>query len=151
MRDERQPALPESADAELVRLRRLAVVDELLTTLAGVLDAGQVFAKVADVAGRVLKYDAIALRIITEDRHHVIPFTTAGSAPIAYPGSQSISDDERRLLTDPREFEIVDDLQSDPDRHRHGGSLEYRSILSVPIRLQGEVIALLVVQSRTAA
>jgi GAF domain-containing protein len=46
---------------------------------------------------------------------------------------------------------IVDDLQSNPDRERHSALLGYRSMLRVPIRLAGEVIALLVVLSRTPA
>jgi transcriptional regulator with GAF, ATPase, and Fis domain len=149
--DEQQPPLPESADEELARLRRLAIVDELLTTLVGVLDVREVFAQVSEVAGRVLKHDAIALPVITEDRQHVIPFATAGPAAVAYPSSHAIPEAARCLLTDPWEFEIVDDLQSDPDRERHSASLGYRSILRVPIRVQGEVIALLVVQSRTPA
>src|SRR4029453_12163768 len=41
--------------------------------------------------------------------------------------------------------------QADPDRERHSASLGYRSMLRVPIRLRGEVIALLVVLSRTPA
>jgi hypothetical protein len=60
MTDKQQPALPESADEELTRLRRLAAVEELLTTLVGVLDVREVFARVSEVAGRVLKH-AIAL------------------------------------------------------------------------------------------
>ena len=135
--DEQQPALTESADAELARLRRLAIVDELLTTLVGVLDVRDVFAQVSEVAGRVLQYDAIALPVITEDRRHVIPFATAGPAAVAYPGGHPIPDAARYWSTDPWEFEIVDDLQSDPDRERHSASLGYRSILRVPIRLLG--------------
>ncbi len=151
MPDEQRAAIPESADEELARLRRLAIVDELLTTLVGVLDVREVFAQVSEVAGRVLTHDAIALPVITEDRQHVIPFATAGPAAVAYPGTHPIPETARYLLTDPWEFEIVDDLQSDPDRERHSASLGYRSMLRVPIRLKDEVIALVVVLSRTPA
>lgn len=51
MTDEPQPAVPESADAELTRLRRLAAVDELLTTLVETLDLCDVFTRVSDVVG----------------------------------------------------------------------------------------------------
>jgi GAF domain-containing protein len=152
MTDEQQPALSESADEELARLRRLAIVDDLLTTLVGVVDVREMFAQVSEVAGRVLKHDAIALPVITEDRQHVIPFATAaGPAAVAYPSSRPIPEAARYLFTVPWEFEIVDDLQADPDRERHSASLGYRSMLRVPIRLRGEVIALLVVLSRTPA
>jgi transcriptional regulator with GAF, ATPase, and Fis domain len=116
------------ADDELARLRRLAIVEELLTTLVGVLDVRDVFARVSGVAVRALAHDAIAL-----------------------PLSADISETARHLLTDPWDFEIVDDLQSDPDRDRHHASLGFHSMLRVPIRLQGEVVALLVVLSRTPA
>lgn len=99
----------------------------------------------------MLKHDAIALPVITEDRQHAIPFTTAGPAAVAYPHPHPIPESARYLLSDSWEFEIIDDLQSEPDRERHSASLGYRSILRVPVRLKNEVIALLVIQSRTPA
>ena len=151
MSDEQRAAIPESADEELARLRRLAIVDELLPTLVGVLDAREVFTRASEVAGRVLQHDAIALPVITEDRQHAIPFATPGPAAVAYPCSHPIPETARYLLTDSWEFEIVDDLQADPDRERHSASLGYRSMLRVPVRLQDGVVALLVVLSRTPA
>ena len=151
MADQQRTSLPESADDELARLRRLAIVDELLTTLVGVLDVREVFTRVSEVVGRVLEHDAIALPVITEDLQHAIPFATAGPAAVPYPSRHPIPDSARYLLTDPWEFEIVDDLQSDPNREQHSASLGYRSLLRVPIRLQDEVAALLVVLSRAPA
>ena len=151
MPDQQRPPTPESAGDELARLRRLAIVDELLTTLVGVLDVREVFTRVSEVVGRVLEHDAIALPVITEDRQHAIPFATAGPAAVAYPKPHAIPDSARYLLTEPWEFEIIDDLQANPDRERYSASLGYRSLLRVPIRLQNEVAALLVVLSRTPA
>jgi transcriptional regulator with GAF, ATPase, and Fis domain len=151
MTDEQQAAIPEPAEEELARLRRLAIVEELLTALVGVLDVREVFARVSEVVGRVLTHDALALPVFTDDRQHAIPFATAGPAAVAYPGSHPIPESARYLLRDPWEFEIVDDLQAEPERERHSASLGYRSLLRVPVRLQGEVIALLVVLSRAPA
>lgn len=151
MTDQQRPPTPESAGDELARLRRLAIVDELLTTLIGVLDVREVFTRVSEVVGRVLEHDAIALPVITEDRQHAILFATAGPAALAYPRHHPIPDTAQYLLTDPWEFEIVDDLQSHPDREPYSASLGYRSLLRVPIRLHDEVAALLVVLSRTPA
>ncbi len=148
---EPRAAIPESADEELSRLRRLAIVEELLTTLVGVHDVREVFAQVSEVAGRVLTHDAIALPVITEDRQHVVPVAMAGPSASLYPSSHPIPESARHLLTDPWESEIVDDLQSDPDRERHSASLGYRSMLRVPVRMKDEVIALLVVLSRRPA
>ena len=151
MPDEQRAAMTESADEELARLRRLAIVEELLTTLVGVLDVREVFAQVSEVARRVLKHDALAIPVITEDRQHAIPLATAGPAAAAYPSTHPIPASDRHLLTDPWEFEIVDDLQATPERERHSASLGYRSLLRVPIRLDGELAAVLVVLSRTPA
>ena len=65
MTDEAKAAVPESPDDELARLRRLAIVDELLRTLVGVLDVREVFAQVKEVAGRVLKHDAATIVLST--------------------------------------------------------------------------------------
>jgi transcriptional regulator with GAF, ATPase, and Fis domain len=151
MADEQRTAIPESADEELARLRRLAVVEELLPTLVGVLDLREVFTRVSEVAGRVLEHDAITLTVITEDRQHAIPFATAGPAVVANPDAPPIPETTRCLLSDSWEFESIEDLQSEPDRERHSASLGYRSMLRVPVRLKDEVVALLAIQSRTPA
>jgi transcriptional regulator with GAF, ATPase, and Fis domain len=148
MTDEPRAVVSESVEDELARLRRFAIVEELLPTLNGVLDVRDVFARVSEVVGRVLKHDAISLSVITEDRKHLIPFATAGIAAGAYPGRQPIPETARHLLRNPWEFELVDDLQSDPDRGRDNASLGYRSMLRVPVRSQDDVVALLVVVSR---
>jgi hypothetical protein len=90
MADERRAAIPESAGDELARLRRLAVVEELLPALVGVLDLREVFTRVSEVAGRVLEHDAITLTVMTEDRQQAIPFATTGPAVAAYPHTHPI-------------------------------------------------------------
>ena len=56
----------EPPDQELVRLRRLAVVEELLPALTGVLDVREVFTRVSDITRRVLPHDAIGLPQVTD-------------------------------------------------------------------------------------
>lgn len=146
-----QAAVPESAGAELARLRRLAVVDDLLTTLVGTVDVREVFAQVSAVTSRVLPHDAISLPLVTEDREHVLQFATAGVETDAIPAKHAIPGSERRLFTDSWEFEIVDDMLTEPERHPFNASVQYRSLLRVPVRLQGQVVALLALMSRAAA
>jgi len=134
-----------SAEQELVRLRRLSIVDELLTTLVTTLDVGDVLARVADVADRVLPHDGISVLLLTADRRHVVPLATATPDPAGY----AVPESERHLFTDSWEFEIADDLLSEPERP-FNASVQCRSMLRVPIRLRGEVIALLVVTSQAA-
>ena len=151
MADEQRAATAEPVDDELARLRRLGIVEELLTTLVGVLDVRDVFTRVSEIVGRVLKHDAISLPVVTEDGQHVIPFATAGAAAGSYPSTHQIPEAARYLFSDGWECEIFDDLQSNPDPDRHVASLGYRSMLRVPVRLHDKIIALLVVLSRTPA
>ena len=140
--------LIESPEEELTRLRRLAIVDGLLTALIGVLDIREVFTRVSEIAGQVLVLDAISLPVFTEDREHVIPFATTGTSASSYPTSHPLPAAARRLLNEPWEFEIVDDLQRDPTKDPYNAEFGYRSMLTVPIRLEGRIVAALVVLSR---
>ena len=106
----------ESTEAELARLRRLAVVEELLTTLVGVLDVRDVFARVSEIANRVIPHDAVGLPVLTDDRQHAMAFATAGEPLSAYPPVHPIPDRARPLLVDPWVFEIWDDLQESPEQ-----------------------------------
>src|SRR6478672_9300788 len=139
----------ESSDDELARLRRLAVVEQLLVPLAGVLDVRDVFARVSDIAGRVLPHDAISLPVISEDETRVVAYATTVTGN--YPTGHPVTDLVRRLMTEPWEFEIFEDLQSTPAADPYNASMGYRAELRVPIRLEGRLIALLVVVSNTAA
>ena len=151
MTDEQRPATPESVDDELARLRRLAVVDELLTTLVGVLDVRDVLRRVSEVAGGFSRMtpSRCQFSLRTASTRSRSPRQDPPPWPIHC--SHPIPETARHLLTDLWEFEIVDDLQSAPDRDGDSALLGYRSILRVPIRLHGEAIAILIVQSRTPA
>jgi hypothetical protein len=92
MTDAACPAVAQSSDDELARLRRLAIVDELLPTLVGTLDVREVLTRVSEVVGRALEHDALSLPVVTEDRQHVIPFATAAAA---YPGPLPIPETVR--------------------------------------------------------
>ena len=81
MTDDPGPVTPESVDDELARLRRLAVVEALLTTVVGTLDVREVFARVVEIAGRVLHQDAITVWVFSDDREHAVPYGAAGAAP----------------------------------------------------------------------
>jgi transcriptional regulator with GAF, ATPase, and Fis domain len=139
----------ESSEHELARLRRLAVVDEMLTALAGVLDVRDVFTRVSDIAGRVLPHDAISLPVITEDETRIIVYATTATGN--YPTAHPVTDLVRHLMTARWEFEIVDDLQMTPAADPHNASMGYRSELRIPIRLEGRLIALLLIVSNTPA
>jgi len=148
MTDDHGPVTPESVDDELARLRRLAIVETLLTTVVGTLDVREVFARVVEIAGRVLHHDSITVWVFSDDREHAVPYDAAGVAPCEAP-QQPVPSDARYHLTESWEFEIVDDLQRDAGRPLHLVGPGFRSLLRVPVRLDGSVAAVLTVLSAT--
>ena len=142
---------PESSDGELERLRRLTAVDALLTALVGVLDVREAFARVSEIAGRVLGHDAIMVLVLTKDGERVVPYAIGGPGAPPDPGEHPLPDDARRLLIEPWEFEILDDLQADPAQPVPLLASGYQSLLRLPVRLQGRVAAILVFLSRARA
>ena len=146
MSDEQRPTAPESVDDELARLRRLAIVETLVTTAAGTLDVREVFARVAEVARRVLHHDAITVWVFSDDREHAVPYAVADMTPGDL-SPQPVPADARHLLTDSWEFEVHNDLQSDAGQCLPLVAHGFRSLLRVPVRLNGSVAALLSVAS----
>ncbi len=141
----------ERVDTELARLRRLASVDELLTTLVDAGDVREVLKRVAEIAGRVLASDALTLLVLADDREHVIPYVIADGAPAETPPARLVTDSTRHLLTEPWEFEILDDVQpaagrEPPDLIAPGQC----SLLRVPVRIHGRVAAILTFMSKTS-
>jgi hypothetical protein len=61
-----------------------------LTTLVGTLDVREVFARVAEIAGRVLHHDAITVWVFSDDREHAVPYDIAGVAPGEAPPQLSV-------------------------------------------------------------
>ena len=142
---------PEQPEAELARLRRLAVVDEMLSTLVGVLDLREVFARMSQIAGRVLPHDAITVLVLTGDREEVVPYAMAGPAAPTPPAPHALPKNARHLLVEPWDFEIFDDVQADPSQPSEIAKPGWRSLLRVPVRLQDRLAAILVFLSRARA
>jgi transcriptional regulator with GAF, ATPase, and Fis domain len=141
----------EQPEAELARLRRLAVVDEMLSSLVGVLDVRAVFARMSQIAGQVLAHDAITVLLLTDDREHVVPYAMAGPAAPEPPAPHPLPENARHLLAEPWQFEIFDDIQAGPSQASGVVTPGYRSLLRVPVRLQGKVDAILAILSRAPA
>lgn len=66
-------------DPPLDHLRRLENLDELLPTLAGVLDIREVFERVSAIARRVLPHDMLALPLLMENRQEVQVYAITGN------------------------------------------------------------------------
>ena len=134
-----------SEEAEVDRLRRLAVTDEILPTLTGVLDIRAVFGRLSAIAQRVLPHDALGLPVISDDRQAVIPYALAGAlANGDVPARVAIPPELRTLLDEQWEFRIFDDIQTEPSfRHTPPYDRGYRSSLIVPVRIHDTIEAIL--------
>jgi GAF domain-containing protein len=140
---------PRAADPQVDRLRRLQDLDELLPTLAGVLDIREVFERVSTIAKRVLPHDMLALPLVLANRCDVEVYAITGNLG-GFPETHTLSDQHRKVLTTPWEYMLFDDIQNEPsERNEPPGRAGYRSLLRIPIRLHGELAGAIDFASRT--
>src|SRR5262245_53074646 len=129
-----------SADSAERSLARLQALDELLPTLAGVLDIREAFERVSAIARRVLPHDLMSLPLLTEDKNHIKIYAVAGAeqfTQLVLP----LPDHHRPLVTDPWDHIIQADIQADPlERLTPPGVAGYRARMLIPIRIQGEFV-----------
>jgi transcriptional regulator with GAF, ATPase, and Fis domain len=132
------------------RAANLEALDGLLGALTGVLDIREVFARVSEIASKVLPHDAMGLPLVTDDREHVIPLATVGMITGVLPPIMPLPDNQRYLLTEPWDAHIIEDIQVAPEFHDTPfARIGLRSFLRVPIRLNGRLEAMLGFLSRT--
>jgi transcriptional regulator with GAF, ATPase, and Fis domain len=137
---------------ELERLRRLDALDELLPTLAGVLDLREVFGRVSDIAQRVLPHQGLAVILVSDDRLHAVPFAVRVETPWILPSQVSLADIPHVLrYQEPTwKFAIIDDMQALPEeRPLPPAQMGYRAALRVPIRINGELVGVMGFMSST--
>jgi len=132
------------------RTANLEVLDGLLSTLTGVLDIREVFTRVSEITSKVLPHDAMALPILTDDREHVIPFATVGVPTGLLPSISPIPSSVKYLVTEPWDTIITDDIQTDPKEFENiFARAGLHSMMRVAIRLDGQLVSLLIVCSRS--
>jgi transcriptional regulator with GAF, ATPase, and Fis domain len=141
--DHADPAEAELAaadPAELDRLRRFEALDELLPTLATVLDVRTVFVRISEIAKRVVPHDALGLLRFTDDLEYGIPYAVTGSGLIELPERIKLPDKE--YIKTIRTFDIIDDIQTRGfERDLPPVKLGYRASLRVPIFVKGQLVA----------
>ena len=133
--------ITEHKAAEELRARNTNV--ELLDArLAALTDTGElcdVVDRVSDIAQIVLAHDAMVLPVLLPDRAHVRFHVTKAPDGAKFPEVMEIPE---HLRNSAWEFDLVDDLQSDPaQRNFAAAKLGYRSALRVPIRVEGQLAA----------
>jgi two-component system response regulator AtoC len=130
----------ESRRTEALRERaaNLQMLDGLLKTLTGVLDVREVFDRVSDIAQKVLKHDAISIAELIDNDERVRLYASRGLGDLPQP--HEIPVPNRKLVTQPWDFVLIDDVLADPDYARSPGTLAgMRSVLFVPIRVDGRL------------
>ena len=122
--------------SDVGRLRRLEVLDELLSALTGVLSLRDVFDRVSAIAQKVLAHDAMAILIPTDDPGHAKVYALRGFGEQPIPIDTRIRGSE--LLNEQWDYRIVDDITLDS---AYTGTMSekigMRSALLLPIRLEG--------------
>src|SRR5581483_9799280 len=128
------------------------MLDELLPTLTTVIDLRSVFERVSEIVRRVIPHDALGLPILTEDRQHVGPWATVGLAPGTFRPIQPLPAGARYLFDQPWEYEIFDDVtRAQAIGATPYSEMPYRSMMRVPVRLQGRIEGALVIFSKAPA
>jgi len=124
---------------DMARRRRLDVVDSLLQTMAESLDVREIFNRVSEVVQPVLRHDRLMLTSLSPDRSEITVDALSGEAVPDLPTKWPVRECEAGLQG--REYVLVEDVETDPDsgseRCRRASALGIRSLLKIPLRLDG--------------
>jgi two-component system response regulator AtoC len=127
-------------DALRARAAALETLDELLNTLAGVLDIRDVFGRVSQIAHQVLPHDALVVReFITDDLTRARNYALTGFDHVEVPAESPVT--EPALLATPWDHFIVPDLSERAATQAQLLAAGMRSLLSLPVRLDGRLVA----------
>ncbi len=144
-------------DAE--RRRRLEVLDQLLLTMAPVLDVREIFNQLSAVVQPVLPHDRLALASYSADRR-LLTFDALSGEPVPdFPLGFSMDGKQKRAAHDTDE-EVIEDVEALPEaagvppeaaaaHRRLGRALGTRSLLRISLRLEGGLVGELAFISQT--
>jgi two-component system response regulator HydG len=133
------------------RAANLDALDGLLSTVAGVLDVRGVFDRISSIGNTVMPHDAMTIAVRTGRPGFARLYAATGDLGHLTVPMEIPVPDHVRLASEPWEFVIVSDLQTDA---RYAGTPAMKSgmqsILTMPIRIGGELIGGINFLSRTA-
>ena len=137
--------ITEHKAAEELRARttNLELLDELLAELTDSGDLRNVFERISAIARKVLPHDALGLPVFLPGGRHVRRYASSGIDPARASDLESMEMPEHFLRTD-WEYDLRDDLavHSEP-QDQLSASMGFRSVLRIPIRLDGRPAGLL--------
>jgi PAS domain S-box-containing protein len=136
--------------AEELRARNasLELLDELLATVTDSGELPDVFGRVSEIAHKVLPHDALGLPVLLPDGRHARAYASTGIEGVQT--FESVDVPERYKRTD-WEYDLIHDLSLEREAHNKvAADLGFRSLIRVPIRLDGRPTAALVFLARAA-
>jgi transcriptional regulator with GAF, ATPase, and Fis domain len=123
------------------RSDNLLLLDDLLATLAGVLDVRQVFDRVSVIAQKVLPHDAMTVTQVLESADRIRLLAISGFSHVPdFPETFESVLPEPALLTEPWDYRIIDDFGNDV-RYAESPTVKagMQSVLGLPVRLDGRL------------
>jgi two-component system response regulator AtoC len=119
------------------REARLEILDELLSSVTDTGEIKEQFDRISEIAGKVLRHDALVLSVMQPDGVHAKAYAYSGLGPSATPQVVEVPE---AILRGDRDYEVIDDLTASTNSFdRDGAALGFRSALRVTIRLDGRL------------
>ena len=138
---------------EKLRRKRSEALEALVPTLSKALDIREVFDQLSAAVGGILPHDRMALGLLSEDRQSVRIHAYTGGLVPGMPETIPIDDEARDSAE--WSFFLVPDIRREPGCCSEKFELMkrdgIRSMLRVPVRLEGEIVGGLNFLSREVA
>jgi transcriptional regulator with GAF, ATPase, and Fis domain len=122
-------------------------------SLAFLTDAGEwreFLDRMSTIARTVLPHDALVLSVLLQDVHHARQYVSSG---VPAGGLLAVSDVLQDSVRDPDwQHDLIDDVTVQPEPNHvmaAAAGMGFRSVLRVPVRLDGQLVAALAFLSRT--
>ncbi|PYT34887.1 MAG: hypothetical protein DMF52_11715 [Acidobacteria bacterium] len=136
---------------DAARRRRFDAIDSLLVTMAGSLDVRDIFNRVSEVVKPVLPHDRLVLTSLSADRREVTVDAMSGEPLPDLPTRIKVAE---KCASDPQpEYVLIPDIEDEPEddcgRNTWCRALSIRSVLKIPLRLDGGGLGSLIFVSGT--
>ena len=121
------------------RRRRLDAIDSLLPMMAETLDVRGIFNRVSEVVQPVLPHDKLVLTSLSADRTEITVDAISGEPLSGLPTRLPVP--QGGACRQDHEYVLIPDVENDPEigpeRHRWCRAQGTRSVLKIPLRLDG--------------
>jgi transcriptional regulator with GAF, ATPase, and Fis domain len=135
---------------DVARRRRLDAINALLPMLANVLDIREIFNQVSAVVKPVLPHDLLVLSSLSADRTVMTVDALSGEpAPEIWPPMPVREADLNHMVEPVVVFDVEAEADTEPERCRKCQALGVRSLLKIPLLLDGGYIGSLIFFSKT--